>query len=67
MCKQFEKWMPFILKFKEDFNAAYDLALSAGLGDLEKKFIIFQPGDWPCQFFCRQIIFQNARFAKAML
>ena len=46
------------LKSKEDFNAAYDIALSAGLGDYAKKFIIFQPGDWPCQFFCRQIIYQ---------
>ena len=33
-------------------------ALSAGLGDIKKKFVIFQPGDWPCQFFCRQIICQ---------
>ena len=46
------------LKSKEDFNAAYDIALSTGLGDYAKKFIIFQPGDWPCQFFCRQIICQ---------
>ena len=44
------------LKSKEDFDTAYDIALSAGLGDYAKKFIIFQPGDWPCQFFCRQII-----------
>ena len=50
--------MELQLKSKEDFNAAYDIALSAGLGDYAKKFIIFQPGDWPCQFFCRQIIYQ---------
>jgi len=41
------------LKSKEYFNAAYDIAFSAGLGDYVKAFIIFQPGDWPCQFFCR--------------
>ena len=46
------------LKSKEDFNAAYDIALSAGLEDYAKKFIIFQPGDWPCQLFCRQIVYQ---------
>ena len=46
------------LKSKEDFNAAYDIALSAGLGDYAKKFINFQPCDWPCQFFCHQIIYQ---------
>ena len=44
------------LKSKEDFNTAYDIALSAGLGDYAKKFIIFQPGDWPCQFYCHQYI-----------
>ena len=42
----------------DDFNTAYDIALSAGLVDYAKKFIIFQPGDWPCQFFCSQIIYQ---------
>ena len=46
------------LKSKEDFDTAYDIALSAGLGDYAKKFIIFQHGDWPCQFFCRQIIYK---------
>ena len=46
------------LKSKEDFNTAYDIALSAGLDDYAKKFIIFQPGDWPCQFYCRQIIYK---------
>ena len=47
------------VKSKEDFDAAHDIALSAGLGDIiKKKFIIFQPGDWPCQFFCRQTICQ---------
>ena len=46
------------LKSKEDFNTAYDIALNAGLGDYAKKFMIFQPGDWSCQFYCRQIIYQ---------
>ena len=31
------------LNSKEDFNTAYDIALSAGLGDYAKKFLIFQP------------------------
>lgn len=46
------------LKSKEDFNTAYNMALSTGLADYAKQFIIFQPGDWPCQFFCHQIIYQ---------
>ena len=47
------------LKSKEHFNTAYnDIAISAGLDDYAKKFIIFQPGDWPCQFYWSQIIYQ---------
>ena len=44
------------LKSKHDFNAAYDVALSAGLRDYMRKFVAIQPGDWPRQFYCRQII-----------
>ena len=51
-------FMELQLKSKEDFNAAYDIALSAGLVDYAKKSFIFQPGDWLCQIFCRQIIYQ---------
>lgn len=45
------------LKSKHDFDAAYDVALSAGLGDYVRRFVVIQPGDWPCQFYCRQIIY----------
>ena len=41
------------LKSKHDFDAAYDVALSAGLGDYVRRFVVIQPGDWPCQFYCR--------------
>ena len=41
------------LKSKHDFNAAYDVALSAGLRDYMRKFVAIQPGDRPCQFYCR--------------
>ena len=44
------------LKSKRDFDAAYDVALSAGLEDYLRKFVVIQPGDWPCQFYCTQII-----------
>lgn len=46
------------LKSKHDFDAAYDVALSAGLGDYVRRFVVIQPGDWPCQFYCRQIIYR---------
>ena len=45
------------LKSKHDFDAANDVALSAGLRDYKRKFVLIQPGDWPCQFYCRQIIY----------
>lgn len=46
------------LKSKSDFDAAYDVVFSTGLGNYMKKFVLVQPGDWPCQFYCRQIIYQ---------
>ena len=45
------------LKSKHNFNAVYDVALSAGMGDYMTKFVSIQPGNWPCQFYCRQIIY----------
>ena len=40
------------LKSKAEFNTAYDVAMHTGLAAYLKKFIVFQPGDWPCQFYC---------------
>ena len=36
------------LKSKDDFATAYDIALDAGLKQYLKKFVVIQPGDWPC-------------------
>ena len=46
------------LKSKADFEAAYDVVIGAGLGDYMREFVVIQPGDWPCQFYCRQIIYK---------
>ena len=45
------------LKSMNDFEAAYDIVLSTGLAKYMQKFVLLQPGDWPCQFYCRQIIY----------
>lgn len=45
------------LKSRNDFDAAYDIVMNTGLGDYMQKFVLIQPGDWPCQFYCRQIIY----------
>ena len=49
------------LKSKGDFNTAYDVAMHTGLAAYLKKFIVFQPEDWPCQFYCRQIIYESLK------
>ena len=49
------------LKSKGDFDTAYDVVMSTGLASYMKKFIVFQPGDWPCQFYCRQIIYESLK------
>ena len=38
---------------------AYDVAMHTGLAAYLKKFIVFQPGDWPCQFYCGQIMYKS--------
>ena len=47
------------LKSKEGFAAAIDIAMGSGLKQYLKKFVVVQPGDWPCQFYCRQIIYDQ--------
>lgn len=46
------------LKSHEDFAAAYDVVFSTSLKDYMEKFVVLQPGDWPCQFYCRQIVYK---------
>ena len=41
-----------------DLEASCDKVLSTGLAKYMQKFVFLQPGDWPCQFYCRQIIQQ---------
>ena len=49
------------LKSKGDFNTAYDVARHTGLAAYLKRFIVFQPEDWPCQFCGRQIIYESLK------
>ena len=51
-------FIKFQLKSKEGFATAYDIALAGGLKDYLKRFVIVQPGDWPSQFYGRQIIYE---------
>ena len=47
------------LKSKDDFSAAFDIVLSTNLAEYLKRFLVFQPGDWPAQFYSRQIIYET--------
>ena len=47
------------LKSKDDFSAAFDIVLSTNLAEYLKRFLIFQPGDWPAQLYSRQIIYET--------
>jgi len=46
------------VKSKAAFHAANDVVMSTGLAAYMKTFLVFQPGDWPCQFYSRQIIYE---------
>ena len=49
------------LKSKDDFDAAFDIVLSTNLLEYLylKHFLLLQPGDWPAQFYSRQIIYET--------
>ena len=32
---------------------------SSGLETYLKKFLVIQPGEWPCQFYCSQLVYQS--------
>jgi hypothetical protein len=44
------------LKSKDGFADAIDVALASGLKQHLKKYVVVQPGDWACQFYCRQLV-----------
>ena len=52
-------FIELVLKGKDPCEVAYDAAMSTHLKAYAKKFVVPQPGDWPCQFYCRQVIYQH--------
>ena len=51
------------LKSKQDFTKAMDIILGTGLKTYMEKFVLLQPGDWPCQFFSRNIVYEQLKNA----
>ena len=47
------------LESKDDFDAAFDIMLSTNLLEYLKHFLLPQPGDWPAQFYSRQVIYET--------
>lgn len=54
----FVDFVQLTLKSKNDFDAAFDILLNTNLMDYTKHFILPQLGDWPAQFYCRQIVYE---------
>eukprot|EP00794_Sanderia_malayensis_P002399 gene2399-2763_t len=48
------------LKPYENFRSALSILLENGLSNYLKKFVVPLVGDWPAQFFVRQIVYNNA-------
>ena len=44
---------------KSDFEAAFDIVLRKKLPDHLKLYLLPQPGDWPAQFYSRQIVYET--------
>ena len=40
-----------------------DKILGTGLKTYMEKFVLLQPGDWPCQFFSRNIVYEQLKNA----
>ena len=57
----FVDFVELTLKSKDDFDAAFDIVLSTNLLEYLylKHFLLLQPGDWPAQFYSRQIIYET--------
>ena len=47
------------LKSKDGFSKAYAIVIASGLAAYLTKFLTIQPSDWPCQFYCRQLIYKS--------
>lgn len=50
---------PLPLKSKNNFEAAFDAILKTKLADYFNMFLTPQPGDWPAQFYSRQIVYES--------
>ena len=55
----FVDFIELTLKSKDNFSAVFDIFLSTNLAEYLKRFLIFQPGDWPAQLYSRQIIYET--------
>ena len=47
------------LKSKENFKQAFDIILKTNIKSYMQKYILLQPGDWPSQFYSRQLVYEQ--------
>ena len=53
------------LKSLENFHSALEYLLESGLSVHINKFHVPFIGDWPCQFFLRQVVFNEGTCSKS--
>ena len=53
------------LKSLENFHSALDYLLESELSVYINKFLVPFIGDWPCQLFARQVVFNEGTFSKS--
>ena len=59
ICSWLVGFVELQLKSGHDFGAAYDIILSTKLSDYMKRYLLLQPGDWPAQFYSRQLVYET--------
>ena len=47
------------LKSKDNFKQVFDIILKNNIKSYMQKYILLQPGDWPSQFYSRQIVYEH--------
>ena len=61
----FVDFIKVTLKSKDDFSAAFDIVLSTNLTEYLKRFLIFQPGDWPAQLYIGRLSTKHCKNTAA--
>ena len=54
------------LKSKENFESALSFLENSSLARYMSEFVVFFPGDWPSQYYLRQIVYSRCNFERPL-